>query len=138
MPRVGRDVGVGRDADDHMMLTLMLMFMLLFMMLSIEKNACHGQIHIHAESGSDLRDSHPVHIHAEMVGLFTSGVTSMQNLEVMGVIYVKFMSNFRRAQRALSPCMSEITCRITSEKNLQAKITSRVTSMQNLSVNLHI
>eukprot|EP01048_Picozoa_sp_COSAG05_P037672 COSAG05_NODE_17698_length_320_cov_1.769231_1_plen_32_part_10 len=32
----------------------------------------------------------------------------MQNLEVMGVIYVKFMSNFRRAQRALSPCMSEI------------------------------
>ncbi len=64
----------------------------------------------------------------------------MQNLEVMGVIYVKFMSNFRRAQRALSPCMSEITCRITSEKNLQAKITSRVTSMQNLyvHVNLHI
>ena len=58
----------------------------------------------------------------------------MQNLEVMGVIYVKFMSNFRRAQRALSPCMSEITCRITSEKNLQAKITSRVTSMQNLTV----
>ena len=49
----------------------------------------------------------------------------MQNLEVMGVIYVKFMSNFRRAQRALSPCMSEITCRITSEKNLRAKITSR-------------
>eukprot|EP01048_Picozoa_sp_COSAG05_P013132 COSAG05_NODE_1369_length_5056_cov_10.909623_1_plen_63_part_00 len=62
----------------------------------------------------------------------------MQNLEVIGVIYVKFMSNFRRAQRALSPCMSEITCRITSEKNLQAKITSRVTSMQNFSVNLHI
>eukprot|EP01048_Picozoa_sp_COSAG05_P030372 COSAG05_NODE_10508_length_561_cov_25.748918_1_plen_24_part_10 len=24
----------------------------------------------------------------------------MQNLEVIGVIYVKFMSNFRRAQRA--------------------------------------
>ena len=43
MPRVGRDAGVGRDADDHMMLTLMLMFMLLFMMLSIEKNACHGK-----------------------------------------------------------------------------------------------
>ena len=37
MPRVGRDAGVGRDADDHMMLMLMLMFMLLFMMLSIEK-----------------------------------------------------------------------------------------------------
>ena len=58
----------------------------------------------------------------------------MQNMEVMDVIYVKFMSNIRRAQRALSPCMSEITCRITSEKNLQAKITSRVTSMQNLRV----
>ena len=62
----------------------------------------------------------------------------MQNLEVMGVIhvdlYVKFMSNLRRAQSALSPCMSEITCRITSEKNLRAKITSRVTSMQNLQV----
>ena len=37
MPRVGRDAGVGRDADDHMMLMLMLMFMLLFMLLSIEK-----------------------------------------------------------------------------------------------------
>ena len=33
MPRVGRDAGVGRDADDHMMLMLMLMFMLLFMLL---------------------------------------------------------------------------------------------------------
>ena len=27
----------------------------------------------------------------------------MQNMEVMDVIYVKFMSNIRRAQRALSP-----------------------------------
>ena len=61
----------------------------------------------------DLRDSHPnpVHIHAEMAArlcsIFTSGVTSaMQNLnlEVMDVIYmyVKFMSNIRRARRALS------------------------------------
>ena len=34
-----------------------------------------------------------------MVGLFTSGVTSMQNLEVMGVIYVKFSA---RAARSLA------------------------------------
>eukprot|EP01048_Picozoa_sp_COSAG05_P004708 COSAG05_NODE_264_length_12674_cov_6.768111_8_plen_44_part_00 len=43
MPRVGRYAGVGRDADDHMMLMLMLMFMLLFMLLSIEKKSCHGK-----------------------------------------------------------------------------------------------
>ena len=57
MPRVGRYAGVGRDADDHMMLMLMLMFMLLFMLLSIEKKSCHMQ-QAPAITAAMLRVSH--------------------------------------------------------------------------------
>ena len=55
MPRVGRDAGVGRDADDHMMLMLMLMFMLLFMLLSIEKKIMPWKVKPATSQGSRVK-----------------------------------------------------------------------------------
>ena len=86
------------------------------------------QSHIHAESRSDLRDSHPVHIHAEMARLLQHfHIWSHIHAESgrMDLIYVKFMSKFGARSALSRHADHKITTRITSEKILQAKITSR-------------
>ena len=67
----------------------------------------------------------------------TSRVTSSQKWRTSSppatfvrnrVLYVKFMPNIQRAQRALSPCSQKITSRITSKGHIHANFRGRVTS----------